>query len=77
MYVNPMISPYQATNNMERYTISRNTTLFQGTLTALISFVALKSHRSKSGSDRIINEEDRVPTLTSLWQHWLRSRPAE
>jgi len=24
-------------------------------------------------SDRIINEEDRVPTLTSLWRHWLRS----
>ena len=24
-------------------------------------------------SDRIINEEDRVPTFTSLWRHWLRS----
>ena len=24
-------------------------------------------------SDRIINEEDRVPTLTSFWHHWLRS----
>ena len=23
-------------------------------------------------SDRIINEEDRVPTITSLWCHWLR-----
>ena len=23
--------------------------------------------------DRIINEEDRVPTFTSLWRHWLRS----
>ena len=24
-------------------------------------------------SERIINEEDRVPTITSLWRHWLRS----
>ena len=23
-------------------------------------------------SDRIINKEDRVPTITSLWRHWLR-----
>ena len=23
-------------------------------------------------SERIINEEDRVPTITSLWHHWLR-----
>ena len=23
-------------------------------------------------SERIINEEDRVPTITSLWRHWLR-----
>ena len=23
--------------------------------------------------DRIINEEERVPTFTSLWRHWLRS----
>ena len=23
-------------------------------------------------SKRIINEEDRVPTITSLWRHWLR-----
>ena len=24
-------------------------------------------------SNRIINEEDRVPSYTSLWHHWLRS----
>jgi len=24
--------------------------------------------------NRIVNEEDRVPTYTSLWRHWLRSR---
>ena len=23
-------------------------------------------------SDRIVNEEDRVPTFTALWKHWLR-----
>ena len=23
-------------------------------------------------SDRVIIEEDRVPTITSLWRHWLR-----
>ena len=24
-------------------------------------------------TERIVNEEDRVPTITSLWRHWLRS----
>ena len=33
----------------------------------------LVAENRKTVSNRILNEEERVPTYTSLWRHWLRS----